>query len=87
MTISRVLPLVIGQNDINAKLLQPIVALICKVMAVKEPCVKLFLLRFKKKIKRVNDFSIGNQIFCCYKLEQCTLILFFAISKNRLLVK
>ena len=49
MTISRVLPLVIGQNDIDAKLLQPIVALICKVMAVKKPCVMLILLRFKKK--------------------------------------
>ena len=46
MTISRVLPLVIVQNDIDAKLLQPIVALICKVMAVKKPCAKLFLLIF-----------------------------------------
>ena len=39
MTISRVLLLIIGQNDINPKLLQPIVASICKVMTVKKPCV------------------------------------------------
>ena len=39
MTISRVLLVTIGQNDINPKLLQPIVASICKVMAVKKPCV------------------------------------------------
>ena len=39
MTISRVSLLVIGQNDVNSKLLQPIVALICKVMTVKKPCV------------------------------------------------
>ena len=36
MTMCRVLLLIIGQNDINPKLLQPIVALICKVMAVKK---------------------------------------------------
>ena len=41
MTISRVLLLIIGQNDINPKLLQPIVASICKVMTVKKPCVCL----------------------------------------------
>ena len=35
----RVLLLIIGQNDINPKLLQPIVASICKVMTVKKPCV------------------------------------------------
>ena len=39
MTICRVLLLIIGQNDINPKLLQSIVASICKVMAVKKPCV------------------------------------------------
>ena len=39
MTISRVLVLIVGQNDVNPKLLQPIVASICKVMAVKKPCV------------------------------------------------
>ena len=39
MTICRVLLLIIGQNDINPKLLQPIVASICKVMTVKKPCV------------------------------------------------
>ena len=41
MTICRVLPLIIGQNHINSKLLQPIVASICKVMTVKKPCVWL----------------------------------------------
>ena len=41
MTISRVLLLIIAQNDINPKLLQPIVASICKVMTVKKPCVNL----------------------------------------------
>ena len=40
MTISRVLVLIIGQNDINPKLHHPIVASICKVTAVKKPCVK-----------------------------------------------
>ncbi len=40
MTISGVLLLIIGQNDINPKLLQPIVASICKVMTVKKPCVQ-----------------------------------------------
>ena len=39
MTIYRVLLLIIGQNDLNPKLLKPIVALICKVMTVKKPCV------------------------------------------------
>ena len=39
MTISRVLLLIIGQNDINPKMLQPIVASICKVMTVKKPFV------------------------------------------------
>ena len=37
MTISRVLLLIIGQNNINPKLLQLIVASICKVMTVKNP--------------------------------------------------
>ena len=40
MTICRVLLLIIGQNYINPKLLQPIVASICKVMTVKKPCVQ-----------------------------------------------
>ena len=39
MTICRVLLLIIGQNHINPKLIQPIVASICKVMTVKKPCV------------------------------------------------
>ena len=39
MTISKVLIIIIGQNNINPKLLQPIVTSICKVMAVKKPCV------------------------------------------------
>ena len=39
MTISKVLILIIGQNNTNPKLLQPIVTSICKVMAVKKPCV------------------------------------------------
>ena len=39
ITISRVLLLIMGQNDIIAKLLHPIVASIFKVMAVKKPCV------------------------------------------------
>ena len=39
MTICGVLPLIIGQNDTHPKLLQPIVASVCKVMAVKKPCV------------------------------------------------
>ena len=43
MTICRVLLLIIGQNDINPKLPQPIVTLICKVMTVKKPCVYLCL--------------------------------------------
>ena len=38
MILSRVL--VIGQNDINPKLPQPIVAVICKVTAVKKPSLK-----------------------------------------------
>ena len=41
MTISRVLVLIVGQNDVNPKFLQPIVASICKVMAIKKPCVLL----------------------------------------------
>lgn len=41
MTISRVFILIIGQNDINPKLPQPIVASICKVMVVKKPCVQI----------------------------------------------
>ena len=52
MTICRVLLLIIGQNDINPKLLQPIVASICKVMTVKKPCVhkefqKMILIPFE----------------------------------------
>ena len=39
MTICSVLLLTIGQNDINPKLLQSIVASICMVMTVKKPCV------------------------------------------------
>ena len=39
MTISKVLILIIGQNNTNPKLLQPIVTSICKVMAVKKPSV------------------------------------------------
>ena len=39
MTICKVLLLIIGHNDINPQLLQTIVALICKVMTVKKPCV------------------------------------------------
>ena len=39
MTISKVLILIIGQNNTNPKLLQPIVTSICKVLAVKKPCV------------------------------------------------
>ena len=39
MTIYRVLLLIIGQNDINPKLLQPIVASVCQVITVKKPCV------------------------------------------------
>ena len=39
MTICRVLLLINGQNDKNPKSLHPIVASICKVMAVKNPCV------------------------------------------------
>ena len=40
MTICRVLLLINGQNDKNPKSLHPIVASICKVMAVKKPCVE-----------------------------------------------
>ena len=40
MTISRVLLLIIGQINVNPKLLQPIVASICKLVTVKKPCVK-----------------------------------------------
>ena len=39
MTISRVFLLIIGQNDINPKFLQPIITSIWKVMAIKKPCV------------------------------------------------
>ena len=39
MTVSKVLILIIGQNNTNPKLLQPIVTSICKVMTVKKPCV------------------------------------------------
>ena len=62
MTIRRVLVLIIGQNNVNPKLLQPIVASICKVIAVKKPCVHQSNLnrnlgKFENKIKRV--FSLG----------------------------
>ena len=40
MTINLVLPLIIGQNDMNPILLQPIVASIGKVLTVKKPCVQ-----------------------------------------------
>ena len=43
MRIDRVFVLIIGQNEIYPKLLQPIFASICKVMAVKKPCVKFQL--------------------------------------------
>ena len=39
ITISGELLLITGQNHVNPKLLQPIVASICKVMTVKKPCV------------------------------------------------
>ena len=39
MTMNRVLLLIIDQSDINPKLLQSIVASICKVMTVKKACV------------------------------------------------
>ena len=39
MTVCRVLLLIIGQNYLNPRLLQPIVASIYKVMTVKKPCV------------------------------------------------
>ena len=50
MTISKVLILIIGQNNTNPKLLQPIVTSICKVMAVKKPCVKLLSLQGRRKV-------------------------------------
>ena len=37
--IFMILLLIIGQNNINPKLVQPIAASICKVMAFKKPCV------------------------------------------------
>ena len=49
MTICKVLLLIIGQNDINPELLQPIVASICKVVTVKKPCVHGFAIQEKKK--------------------------------------
>ena len=62
MTISRVLLLIIGQNDINPKLLQPIVASICKVMTVKKPCVpffeKILKILFIGLLKWVKNFTI-----------------------------
>ena len=54
MTIYRVLLLIIGQNVINPKLLQPIVASFCKVMAVKKPCVL-----------QVQSIEIFRTIFNC----------------------
>ena len=39
ITICRILLLIIGQNDTNPKLLQPIIASICKDTTVKKPCV------------------------------------------------
>ena len=53
MTISRVLILVIGQNNINPKLPQPIVASICKVMTVKKPCVRLLSVNLEDVALRV----------------------------------
>ena len=32
--------IIIGQNDIIPKLMQPIVATICKVVTVKKPCLQ-----------------------------------------------
>ena len=55
MTISKVLILIIGQNNTNPKLLQPIVTSICKVLAVKKFCVKKMDRHFnKERDKRSN---------------------------------
>ena len=61
MTINRILLLIIDQNDINPKLLQPIVASICKVMTVKKPCVLSKLTKstygITKHLQNLNDFD------------------------------
>ena len=59
MTISKVLILIIGQNNTNPKLLQPIVTSICKVMAVKKPCVDILpsLLKIFKEQNFVNMYA------------------------------
>ena len=58
MTISKVLILIIGQNNTNPKLLQPIVTSICKVLAVKKPCVKWrpsrFLAKSRNELKKLD---------------------------------
>ena len=64
MTISKVLILIIGQNNTNPKLLQPIVMSICKVMAVKKPCVSWKPLLFMGLDKRLckSDLPVGLMI-------------------------
>ena len=61
MTICRVLLLIIGQNDINPKLLQPIVASICKVMTVKKPCVHMYIFPNLDKVlePKQQDLRLG----------------------------
>ena len=55
MTICRVLLLIIGQNDINPRLLQPIVVSICKVMTVKKPCVHAIDKNVKHEQKKIDN--------------------------------
>ena len=65
MTKCRVLLLIIGQNDINPKLLQPIVASIFKVMTVKKPCVHkgptVSLILVYKEEHSLIPFSVWTQ--------------------------
>ena len=61
MTICRVLPLIIGQNCMNSKLLQPIVASICKVMTVKKPCVWLPVIIVTQVLPAI---AAGEITFC-----------------------
>ena len=69
MTISWVLLLIIGLNDLNTKLLQPIVVSICKVMTVKKPCV----LKFDRKTYKQIVILINKRFYLVRMLSKFSL--------------
>ena len=71
MTICRVLLLIIGQNHINPKLLQPIVESTCKVMTVKKPCVQLDIDVFSKIFTLVFVFHYSVRF---YHAQLCSIL-------------